>query len=115
MEIPRSMNRSTPSRTALVRKTPPLEAQAPIEMHHLGSGICSQIRCNTGTIFMTTRPATIIKSHCRGLKRMTSAPKRAISCLEAPVAINSMPQQAVANGMGHKLLERDQLENQLTR
>src|SRR5437588_6186080 len=36
-------------------------------------------------------------------KRIASAPKRAISCLEAPVAISSMPQQAVANGIGQRL------------
>ena len=40
---------------------------------------------------------------------MTSAPNRARSNREEAVAINSMPQQAVANGMGHKLLERAQL------
>ena len=78
-------------------------------MHHFGSGICSQMRCSTGSIFITTRPATIIRSHCRGLKRMTSAPKRAMSCREAAVAISSMPQQAVANGIGHRLLDRTQL------
>lgn len=77
-----------------------------IEMHHFGSGICNQIRCRTGNIFMTTRPATIRRSHCRGLNRMTSAPKRARSCREAAVAISSIPQQAVANGIGHMLLER---------
>ena len=86
--------------------TPPVEAQAPIEMHHFGSCICCQIRCSTGSIFITTRPATIIKSHCRGLKRKTSAPKRAMSCLLAPVAISSIPQQAVANGIGQRLFLR---------
>jgi len=55
------------------------------------------------------RPATIIKSHCLGLNRNTSAPKRAKSCLLAPVAISSIPQQAVAKGMGHKLFLRPQL------
>ena len=75
-------------------------------MHHFGSGICIQIRCRTGNIFMTTRPATIMRSHCRGLKRIASAPKRAMSCREAPVAISSMPQQAVANGIGHRLFLR---------
>ena len=79
--------------------TPPDDAQAPIEMHHFGSGICSQIRWSTGSIFMTTRPATIMRSHWRGEKRMASAPKRAMSCREAPVAISSMPQHAVANGI----------------
>ena len=91
--------------------TPPVEAHAPIEMHHFGSGICCQMRCNTGSIFITTRPATIIKSHCRGLKRNTSAPNRAMSCRLAPVAINSIPQQAVANGIGHRLFLRHQLTN----
>ena len=48
-------------------------------MHHFGSGICSQMRCITGTIFITTRPATIIRSHCRGENRMASLPNRAMS------------------------------------
>ena len=33
---------------------------------------------------------------------MASAPKRAMSCREAPVAINSIPQQAVANGIAQR-------------
>src|SRR5262249_39462798 len=57
----------------------------------------------------TTRPAQISRSLCRGLKRMTSAPKRATSYRLAPVAISSIPQQAVANGMGHSEFLRDQL------
>jgi len=40
---------------------------------------------------------------------MTSAPKRAKSCRDAAVAISSIPQQAVANGIGHRLFERAQL------
>ena len=32
-----------------------------------------------------------------------------MSCRLAPVAINSMPQQAVANGIGHRLFLRHQL------
>ena len=67
------------------------------------------MRCSTGSIFITTRPATIIRSHCRGLKRNTSAPNRARSCLEAPVAMSSMPQQAVAKGIGQRLFFRHQL------
>src|SRR3954471_3304979 len=78
-------------------------------MHHLGSGIWSQIRWRTGIIFMTTRPATIIRSHCRGLNRMTSAPNRAMSNRLAPTAISSIPQQAVANGIGQRLYLRHQL------
>src|SRR5436305_4192437 len=77
-------------------------------MHHLGSGIWSQIRWRTGIIFMTTRPATIIRSHWRGLNRMTSAPNRAMSNRLAPTAISSMPQQAVANGIGQRLYFRHQ-------
>ena len=77
-------------------------------MHHFGSGICSQIRWSTGIIFMATRPATIIRSHCRGLNRITSAPNRAMSNRLAPTAISSMPQQAVANGIGQRLYLRHQ-------
>ena len=77
-------------------------------MHHLGSGICSQMRWSTGIIFIATRPATIIRSHCRGLNRITSAPNRAMSNRLAPTAISSMPQQAVANGMGQRLYLRHQ-------
>ncbi len=77
-------------------------------IHHLGSGICSQIRWSTGIIFMATRPATIIKSHCRGLNRITSAPKRAMSNRLAPTAISSIPQHAVANGIGQRLYFRHQ-------
>ena len=77
-------------------------------MHHLGSGICSQMRCRTGIIFIATRPATIIRSHCRGLNRMTSAPNRAMSNRLAPTAISSIPQQAVAKGIGQRLYLRHQ-------
>ena len=87
---------------------PPVEAQAPMLMHHLGSGIWSQMRCRTGIIFIATRPATIIRSHCRGLNRMTSAPNRAMSNRLAPTAISSIPQQAVANGIGQRLFLRHQ-------
>src|SRR3954471_15258498 len=55
----------------------------------------------TGIILVVTRPATIIRSLCRGLNRMASAPNRARSYRLDAVAINSIPQQAVANGMGH--------------
>ena len=57
---------------------------------------------------MTTRPATIIKSHCLGVNRITSLPKRDRSCLEAAVLMSSMPQQAVAKGIGQRLLARAQ-------
>src|SRR3954466_897039 len=87
---------------------PPVEAHAPMLMHHLGSGIWSQMRCRTGIIFIATRPATIIRSHCRGLNRITSAPNRAMSNRLAPTAISSIPQQAVANGIGQRLYLRHQ-------
>ena len=45
-------------------------------------------------------PATIITSHCRGEKRITSAPKREISKRDAAVAISSIAQQARPIGMG---------------
>jgi hypothetical protein len=34
-------------------------------MHHLGSGIWSQMRFNSGAIFSVTVLATIIRSDCR--------------------------------------------------
>src|SRR3954469_20423937 len=108
------MKRSTPCTTEYVSNTPPVEAQAPMLMHHFGSGIWSQIRCKTGIIFITTRPATIIRSHCRGLNRITSAPKRAMSNRLAPTAISSIPQQAVANGIGQRLYLRHQLTTEST-
>ena len=83
-------------------------------MHHFGSGICSQIRWRTGIIFMATRPATIIRSHWRGLNRMTSAPKREMSNRLAPTAISSIPQQAVAKGIGQRLYLRHQLTTEST-
>src|SRR5271166_2296821 len=103
------MNRSTPWTTAYVSNMPPDEAHAPMLMHHFGSGICIQIRWSTGIIFMATRPATIIRSHWRGLNRITSAPNRAMSNRLAPTAISSIPQHAVANGMGQRLYLRHQL------
>jgi hypothetical protein len=47
-----------------------------------------------------TVPATIITSLCLGEKRMTSAPKRAMSKRDAPVAINSIAQHASPIGIG---------------
>src|SRR4051812_6615522 len=64
--------------------------------------------CNTGIILIVTRPATIIRSLCRGLKRIASAPNRARSKREEAVAINSIPQQAVAKGIGQSELRRAQ-------
>ncbi len=42
--ISTGMKRSIPCTTQYVSNTPPVEAQAPIEMHHFGSCICCQIR-----------------------------------------------------------------------
>ena len=80
-----------------------------MEMTHLGSGICSQSWRITGAIFCETRPAMIIKSDWRGEGRNTSAPKRAISKRDAPMAIISMAQQANPNVMGQMELLRIQL------
>src|SRR5580765_3966623 len=63
---------------------------------------------STGINLIVTRPATIIRSLCRGLKRIASAPKRARSKREEAVAINSIPQHAVAKGIGQIELRRAQ-------
>src|SRR5215208_118819 len=90
---------------------PPLEAHAPIEMHHLGCGICCQIRRRTGASLNGTRPAQISRSACRGENACRSIPKRARSYLLAAVAMNSIAQHAVPNGMGHSEFLRPQLTN----
>src|SRR5215472_2611333 len=59
---------------------PPLEAQTPMAMTHFGSAIWSYTCRSTGAIFWLTRPATIIRSACRGVLRVTSMPSRAKSC-----------------------------------
>src|SRR3954469_9363916 len=88
---------------------PPVDAHAPMEMHHFGWGICCQMRRMTGASLNGTRPAQISTSAWRGEKLMRSMPKRARSNLDAAVAMNSMAQQAVPNGMGHSELARPQL------
>ena len=80
-----------------------------MEMHHLGSGIWSQMRFRTGAILSVTVPATIMRSDCRGLGRKTSAPKRAISKREVLAAIISMAQQAKPNVSGQMEDSRAQL------
>src|SRR3954465_2700326 len=87
----------------------PLDAHAPIEIAHLGCGICCQIRRSTGESLNGTRPAQIRTSAWRGEKLIRSMPKRARSKPDAAVAMNSIAQQAVPNGMGHSELARDQL------
>ena len=79
-------------------------------MHHLGSGIWSQIRLSTGAILSVTVPATIMRSLCRGLGRKTSAPKRAISNREVLAAIISMAQHARPNVSGQMDDSRAQLK-----
>src|SRR5579859_7935902 len=83
-----------------------------MEMTHLGSGICSQSRRITGAIFCETRPAMIIRSAWRGEGRNTSAPKRAMSKRDAPMAIISMAQQAKPKVMGQMELLRHQFTAQ---
>src|SRR5215813_342438 len=90
---------------------PPLEAHAPIEMHHLGCGICCQMRRNTGASLNGTRPAQMRRSACRGEKAWRSMPKRARSYLLAAVAMNSIAQHAVPNGIGHSEFLRPQFTN----
>src|SRR6478672_10027098 len=52
------------------------------------------MRRSAGAIFRERRPATIIRSDCRGLPRNTSAPNRAMSYRPQLIAIISMAQQA---------------------
>ena len=77
-------------------------------MHHFGCGICCQIRRMIGASLNGTRPAQIRTSACRGEKLMRSIPKRARSNLLAAVAMNSIAQHAVPNGIGHSELARPQ-------
>src|SRR5256885_917404 len=88
---------------------PPVEAQAPIEIDHLGWGIWSQIRRMTGASLKGSRPAQMSTSAWRGEKLIRSIPNRARSNRLAAVAMNSMAQQAVPKGMGQSELERAQL------
>src|SRR5512134_2675644 len=52
------------------------------------------MRRSTGAIFRESRPATIIRSDCRGEPRNTSAPKRAMSYRDALIDIISIAQHA---------------------
>src|SRR6476469_4284709 len=94
---------------------PPDDAQAPIEMHHLGCGICCQIRRMTGASLNGTLPAQMRTSAWRGEKLMRSMPKRARSKRLAAVAMNSMAQHAVPNGIGHSEFARLQLTRKSSR
>src|SRR3954466_10825088 len=90
---------------------PPVDAHAPIEMHHFGCGICCQMRRSTGASLNGTRPAQIKRSACRGEKAWRSMPNRARSYLLAAVAMNSIAQHAVPNGMGQSEFLRPQFTN----
>src|SRR5579859_7645655 len=79
-------------------------------MTHFGSIIWSYTWRRTGAIFWLTRPATIIRSACRGDARNTSMPKRAESNRGAPNVIISIAQHARPNVAGHN----DDLRVQLT-
>src|ERR1019366_3511627 len=87
---------------------PPLDAHAPMEIAHLGWGICCQMRRSTGASLNGTRPAQMSTSLWRGEKLMRSMPKRARSNLLAAEAMNSIAQQAVPKGIGHREFERPQ-------
>src|SRR5947207_2516675 len=63
----------------------------------------------TGASLNGSRPAHSNTSAWRGEKLMRSIPKRARANRLAAVAMNSMAQQAVPNGMGQSELARDQL------
>src|SRR5687768_8025560 len=88
---------------------PPLEAQAPIEMHHFGWGICCQMRRMIGASLNGTLPAQISTSAWRGEKLIRSMPNLARSNRLAAVAMNSIAQQAVPNGIGQSEFARLQL------
>ncbi len=69
---------------------PPELAQAPMEITQRGSTICSYRRCTTGAILMKQVPAMTMRSAWRGEARITSEPKRAMSCgLVKAVAIST--------------------------
>src|ERR1700716_4256505 len=79
-----------------------------MEMHHLGCGICCQMRRMIGASLNGTRPAQMSTSAWRGEKLIRSIPKRARSKSLAAVAMNSIAQQAVPNGIGHNEFARAQ-------
>src|SRR4026207_723843 len=88
---------------------PPVEAQAPMLMAHLGCGIWSHTRRMIGASLKGSLPAQISTSACRGEKLIRSTPKREMSNRLAAGAMNSMAQHAVPNGIGQSELERAQL------
>src|ERR687898_3673506 len=94
---------------------PPVDAQAPMEIDHLGCGIWSQIRRITGASLNGSLPEQISTPACRGEKLIRSMPNRARSNRLAAVAMNSMAQQAVPNGMGQSEFDRAQLVRKSSR
>src|SRR5436853_7365925 len=72
------------------------------------SAFRAKILFTSSPIVKETLPATIITSHCRGEKRITSAPNRAISKRDAAAAINSIAQQARPIGIGQSEFLRTQ-------
>src|SRR3954447_14318195 len=94
---------------------PPDDAQAPIEIDHLGWGIWSQMRRITGASLKGSRPAQIRTSAWRGEKLIRSMPKRARSKSLAAVAMNSIAQHAVPNGIGHREFALAQLTRKSSR
>src|SRR6267378_3289569 len=69
----------------------------------------------TGASLNGSRPAQISTSAWRGENAWRSIPKRAKSKRLAAVAMNSMAQQAVPNGIGHSELARAQLTSSSNR
>src|SRR6266516_2869788 len=69
----------------------------------------------TGASLNGRRPAQIRTSACRGENAWRSMPKRAKSKRLAAVAMNSMAQHAVPNGIGHSELAREEFTAQSTR
>src|SRR5205809_5798853 len=84
-------------------------------MDHLGCGIWSQMRRMTGASLNGRRPAQISTSAWRGEKLWRSIPNRAMSYRLAAVAMYSMAQQAVPNGIGQSELLRAQLVRKSSR
>src|SRR6185437_2879219 len=80
---------------------PPELAHEPMEITQRGSIICSYSRWMMGAILMNTVPAMTIKSASRGVPRMTSAPKRAMSYLLVILVAISTKQQERPKLKGH--------------
>src|ERR1700716_1548668 len=86
-----------------------------MEMHHLGCGICCQMRRMIGASLKGTRPAQMSTSACLGEKLIRSMPNLARSKSLAAVAMNSIAQHAVPKGIGHKEFARPQLTRKSSR